>query len=82
MKHACCDVLWVLLDRRGLLVIRRERFSSIFPFLEAIRRRYRLKPLLFAAFPQYSASFSDLAYFWRRIRIRYPRLKQMYPAES
>ena len=34
------------------------------------RRRYRLKPLLFAAFPQYSASFSDLAYFWRGIRIR------------
>jgi hypothetical protein len=31
VKHACCDVLSVLLDRRGLVVIRSERFSSIFP---------------------------------------------------
>jgi hypothetical protein len=31
VKHACCDVFSVLLDRRGLVVIRSERFSSVFP---------------------------------------------------
>jgi hypothetical protein len=28
-------------------------------------RQYRLKPLLFAAFPQYRRAFQTNAYFWR-----------------